>query len=1055
MTFPPAFHRLLIALVLLGAPAGASEYSLIPHDPVPEPFAAGPIPRSAAIVDDATLYDIAAVGDHCWAVGERSVVLRSHDAGNTWTSGTLPFDCSLTSVCFLTNRIGFVAGLRLDLHSNADRGVLLTTHDGGLTWKDVSPKGTLRGLRFVQFFGLERGVVLTTANPGHGGRLLVTEDSGRTWSEIKSKTDPADWSSATFLNQDEGLIVGSGQAYGLLNSNNLIMRGFPRKTLQTVNAASLSSDGRAWLVGDGGFIRRSTDRGLNWKLPPGRFPTEIRDIFQLTSVVHDGERVCVAGTPASSVLYSADAGATWSTVPCAGGGAIHRLVRTGTHSILAVGSWGMIMRSDDFGASWKNVRHGQRRSALMYIVTDPQDAAASMLAQVAGEQGYRVSVLQPSRQLERPSTHDRWRMALSGLGVNTFSTDWRFARSRHQHGMSRPALLQAWDAASDGRLRELVPLRMATQIRTWRPDVICIEASGDNDGVASVWQSVMETANRIAAGSDERAAPLDNAGLPPWSAGRIIRRVDRENTPLKFRPDDLLPRLRTTSGLAAATWNLSVSPDSQLRNDDAAYRVHGNTTAATPRNMFQDISVPPGTDGRRELPAFNGGIEDLQKIIARHHTQKLAVAGQVDRDPLGESLIAYTQTIGNNLPAAMAAAQLQHMLDLFRRRENLEGRISVLKEFTRRLPNSPQAAQAAEELHLLYSSAEILSLRKADRPEKAATGQNSVVRIPNGSRPAGTVKMIPGLPAPAYTSEPWILPAAGTSLDRLHTSRGSGDDALDQHWGQQADRSWDIIQQLAPVSAATARQQLILAARYRRLQQFGRERTTLARASHAADSHRLLAANEMQAGFDAVEPVLQAYNLPESRQRPELDGVLSDLCWQQAPEIRLKDGRPGDGIADSLVMMSWDAEFLFLSGHVPTAADKAPADEALNRTHDEADITTDHVEFQLDVDRDYSTAWHFVIDSAGRTSDRCWQFTRWNPEWYVATQRDPTGWRFEAAIPVHELRPMPLKAGAKWAVSVRRIVPGYADQRVDVSEAAKELETRYSLIRFIRNRRPK
>ena len=1050
---PPAVvFPLVISLTLFSVSANAAEYSLIPYDPPGPSFAAGAIRRSAAVVDDATLYDVAVVGNRCWAVGERGVILRSDDSGMTWVSGILPFNCSLNSVCFLTNRIGFVAGFRPDLHAKADRGVLLATRDGGQNWYDLESVTSLPGLRFVKFFGLEHGVAVTTGALGQNGKVLVTKDSGQTWNQVQSKDPPADWVNAAFIRPDEGLVVGRRQTYGLVNGNKLVLLGHPGQTLQRVNAASLSDDGQAWLVGDGGFIRRSTNRGVVWKPPAGRLPTEIRDIFRLTSIVHDGARVCVAGTPACSVLCSYDAGATWTIVSCAGGGAIHRLVRIGSHSVLAVGSWGMIMRSADFGRSWTSVRHGRRRSALMYVVTDPEDASPLMLASIAGDQGYRVSVVQPSQQLHHPRMSQHWQAVLAGTGVNTLTTDWRFTRTRMRHRMSQRALLETWDAASDGQLRELLPLRLAAQIRTWRPDVICIESSSDNDAVAQVWRMAMKTASRIADGSSLRSVPLDKAGLQPWSVQRVICRTHTESAALEFRADTLLPRLRTTAGLVATTVSFSGTSYLSQPDDAATYLIEPDSAAVTPAHMFRNISLLPGSDGRRELNRLDSGIEHLQSVVTRHHTQKMAITGQVRRSPMGEGLIAYTQTIGSNLPTSMAAAQLQHLLELFRSRDNLEGCIAVQQEFTRRLPRSPQAAHAAAELHLLYSSAEISLLRKRGLANKFGAQLDTVVRIPNGSQPAAALEQERGSPVPAITVKPWILPAAGTSLDVLQPSRGSEEKAVEQHWNQQAGVSWRILNQLAPDLAKTAQQQLIVAARHRRMQQLGQERAILTAASNAADSHSMIAINELQSVFSDFESVLPAFNLPESRRRPQLDGVLGDLCWQHAPEIRLTASQPGNRVADSLVMLSWDAEFLFVAGHIPVAGNILPESEVFNRSHDEADTKSDYIQLQLDVDRDYSTGWHFVVDSAGRTRDRCWQFTRWNPEWYVATQRDENGWRFEAAIPVRELRETHLAAGVKWAINIRRIVPGYVDQRVDVSESVAEIPTRYCLIRFIRNR---
>lgn len=1052
--------RLLILPVLLSATVGrpllAAEYRLISEDPPATAFSDSSLVRSAAVIDDAALRDAASVGQHCWAVGDHGVILRSADAGVTWTAGILPFECSLNSVCFLTSEVGFAAGLRLDAYSGTDQGVLLMTRDGGETWTDVSTSERLPGLRYVRFFGFQQGIVITTPTSSSGGTVLLTKDGGLSWKLLPSDAPQSDWVHADFLSLAEGLLVGNRLSWGLINNDQIQTLAYPRQTLQAIRAVSMSEDGRAWLAGDGGFLRRSTNRGVSWKAPAGRFPSEISDVFRFSSVVHDGNRVCVAGTPAASVLHSSDSGTTWTIVPCAERGSIHRLIRVGPDSLLAVGSWGMMMKSDDFGRTWSAVRHGKRRSSLLYLVTDPQDTAPLMLGSVSAEDGYRVSVLQPSQKMRQPTREEHWRTALSHLGSNSFISDWRFPRTLQLHHLSRAGLLQEWQKSSDGRLRDLLPLRLAVQIRTWQPAVICIESSGERDGVASIWDSVISTAAAIASGSDPRSATLDSAGLLPWTVPRILQRSHRENTGVEYQADTLLPRMKTTTGLLAGVWYRQTADTSTARQDSVAYAPHrSQPTTPDLRKMFQGLSLPPDSAGRRALTPLDPGFEELQAAVSAHHTRKLAVAGHVRQHPLDTALISHTQTIGRSLPQAMAKEQLLHMLSLFRQRENLECRIAVQQELSRRFPNSPEAAQAVEELHLLYSSAELLTLRKRDRPQKDTQSQDDPIELTSGARPTPRSIAIAGLPQPATTVEPWVLPGVGTSLDQLLPTQGNTENALDSHWNEQAETAWTILKQLSPAAAGSAEQLLIQAARRRRLQQPGEERILLSRAADAVEPQRLLAANEMQTTFMAMEPLLPDFKLPKGEERPQLDGLLSDVCWQDAPEIRLTDSQPGSQVQDGLIMLSWDEEFLFLAGRLPLATPDPAPEEAFDRRHDEADITTDHIEFRLDVDRDYSSSWHFIIDSAGRTSDRCWQIARWNPEWFVATHRDRESWRFEAAIPIEELQEQPLTAGDRWAVSIQRVVPGFADQRVATVEEARALNDSWSIIRFIRNRRPR
>jgi len=1035
------FVSVFVAIVVSFTTADGVEFRLIPHDPPAQPFQSGPVPRTAAIVADATLHDACAIGRRCWAVGERGTFLRSDDGGRSWAGGVLQMDCSLRSVSFLTDQIGFVAGFLLDPYRQSDQGVLLGTTDGGTTWETVGEQSDLPGLRDVRFFDLDHGYVVTTASGDRPGRILETEDGGLSWKELKSDAPTADWTDFCFLRPTEGIVVGRRQTYGLLTSGKLGIQAYPRRTMQSVNAASLTEDGRAWLAGDGGFLLTSTNRGIGWTSPQAMFRRNIRDVFRFRTVVHSGDQVCVAGTPGSCVLRSDDAGASWMIVPCAEGGSIERLVRLGEQTLLAVGSWGMIHRSQDFGRSWTSVRNGSYRSAMMYVVTNPDASSPEMLASIAGNDGYRVTAVQPSQQFSTVGLSNRRETALASLGVSNLETDWRFTRPRSGDEQSREGLTQTWNRASDGRFAKLLPLRLAVQLRTWRPNIVCIDSSDQLDAVAEVWDSAMEEAMKIADGTSPQAAELDKLNLPRWSTERVIRRAHHERTPLIFTRDDLLEGLASTAGIVAATWDAANGTDGKEREQSSSYSLADSHAGTTPKSMFQGIPLAYGSEARRPLNVFAYDTEELAKIVTTNRRQQAAMTGQISQSPLGGEMIAEMQNVGTGLPHAMAMSQLLHMARLYDEYENIEGRIEVLKELHRRAGDSAEAAHAVEELHLMFSSSEVLRFRKSELPKGGSDGLSALG--------------IAGLPAGALadSNSVEIRQASGVSLNQFKRSRGKAAVALEKLWDDQANKSWSELNRLAPKRAVSAQHLLMKAARYRRYGKPSDEQTTLAQAAAAEDHYRLLATNEMQANYNAPTPTLPVHLIPEASERPVLDGVLGDACWEAAPEILLTEDHSGSGVEDSLLMLSWDAEFVYLAGRIPSVEGNAPLKEAFDRSHDEADLTQDHIEFAFDVDRDYSTALHYTIDSSGRTADRCWKLTRWNPEWFLATHRDETGWQFEAAVSVEDLQDQPLRAGTLWAVNMRRRVPGFADQQVEVSDEAQLLSERYTMMRFIRNRR--
>jgi len=82
--------------------------------------------RLSPVQDDAGLHDIQFVGKKIgWAVGDHGVVLHSGDGGRHWSLVKTPVGCSLRSVCFLTDRVGWVVGGGTVPYTRQGYGVVL------------------------------------------------------------------------------------------------------------------------------------------------------------------------------------------------------------------------------------------------------------------------------------------------------------------------------------------------------------------------------------------------------------------------------------------------------------------------------------------------------------------------------------------------------------------------------------------------------------------------------------------------------------------------------------------------------------------------------------------------------------------------------------------------------------------------------------------------------------------------------------------------------------------------------------------------------------------
>ncbi len=121
--------------------------------------------------------------------------------------------------------------------------------------------------------------------------------------------------------------------------------------------------------------------------------------------------------------------------------------------------------------------------------------------------------------------------------------------------------------------------------------------------------------------------------------------------------------------------------------------------------------------------------------------------------------------------------------------------------------------------------------------------------------------------------------------------------------------------------------------------------------------------------------------------------------------------------------MSYDREFLYLAVRCARPADRREP-PARPRTHD-ADLRGhDRVSLLLDLDRNYSTCFHFTIDQRGCIADDCWGDKSWDPRWFVAVRNDEAEWVVEAAIPLSALTGDVVTPGRVWCCNVIRTVPG-------------------------------
>lgn len=210
---------------------------------------------------------------HGWAVGHDSIILHTRDAGATWTvqyrdpeiaAGGEDQDLlekPLMDVWFRDARQGFAVGAY---------GLLLRTYDGGATWEDHS--GAIDNPEGLHFNALTEVAGTGLVVVGEMGSLYRSADYGDTWETLAEHPYDGSWFGASGTGEPNVVLVW-GLRGNLFRSEDfgdswqqveLTTSHGPLEA--TLAGGSLSADGRLLIVGAGGAVATSADRGRSFSV---------------------------------------------------------------------------------------------------------------------------------------------------------------------------------------------------------------------------------------------------------------------------------------------------------------------------------------------------------------------------------------------------------------------------------------------------------------------------------------------------------------------------------------------------------------------------------------------------------------------------------------------------------------------------------------------------------------------------------------------------------------------------------------------------------------------
>jgi len=293
-----------------------------------------------------------------YAIGGNQTIIKTEDQGETWfalNSGlrekNLYNNAALLDAYFIDKDRGFIVG---------DNGLLLSTKNGGMSWKDSSLDMSDR-LTGVAFLNDSTGFIC-----GSYQSLYKTTNAGSSWQKISigAASNYYALKKITFFNATTGFILGSGSSSFRTTDGGITWTPVTLPSGYTYNDVCFISPSNGFIVGNnaGGLVLVTSDGGSTWSFSLNDYGPSLYCV----GTDKAGKRLMMAGGGASSeflgyngrnILSSTDGGATF-TVQSRNARLRYRDIFFLNDSTgYMVGEYGTALKTSDYGESWQPLKN--------------------------------------------------------------------------------------------------------------------------------------------------------------------------------------------------------------------------------------------------------------------------------------------------------------------------------------------------------------------------------------------------------------------------------------------------------------------------------------------------------------------------------------------------------------------------------------------------------------------------------------------------------------------------------------------------------------------------
>lgn len=275
------------------------------------------------------------------ACGSSSVILKTTDAGYTWTQATAGVGSGYNDLAFTGPNSAVVIG---------NNGLIRYSSNAGTSWSTVA-SGVTGTLNSISFPG--NGVVFIG---GSNGTLLKSTNSGSSWTLVNTGLSNPLFR-ICFSTPQLGFFAGGNTIYKTTNGGtswsqqSLSMNGFIRK-IRFLNPQ------QGYFVTDAGEWAVTSDSGTTWAIQPTGY---VQPLYSFRFI--DPMTVVACGDE-GLLIRSDDGGQTWHSQLSGITDEQFGLVIQDTSVVWSCGKDGSVFRSRNAGFNWQRIKTGTNATFL-------------------------------------------------------------------------------------------------------------------------------------------------------------------------------------------------------------------------------------------------------------------------------------------------------------------------------------------------------------------------------------------------------------------------------------------------------------------------------------------------------------------------------------------------------------------------------------------------------------------------------------------------------------------------------------------------------------------